>query len=939
MNDVSDECGRPYGGVCIILRKGQLLYKEIECTNDRVITVAAYDQDNNPVQVLCNVYMPFYDRGNPNNTEQYVETIDEMQHLIDKYCSICPIKFYGDFNANVPATTPVNTKWYQCKGYNKHSLILYNFMLANDFIAVDKTCKQTVDYTFFCDKRKVTSWLDHVLCAQYDFSSIEKCVITNREADNDSDHLPIQTLFYVSSVSDVAYKAKMSHHNVSASQPSWKCPDVNAKYRTLLAEKLKSNGHLCVNKESSVESVQKEVDKYMDNLVKIIHDCANEAGCMKTNKFKPKAYWCPELTKLRDRKRFWWRLWNDADRPRSGALYDCYKGIKKMFRKQSRHCMNNMLEQGYNKYNDLYHNGRISALWRKIKNSRKCTVNSALNVESLASHYRNIMTDDEVYTEEQKVTNSTVEGWYKELASKGYVYQGVDETTVSELIDNLNNNCAPGIDGITGEHLKYGKSETLCSILSSLFTYLLSWQIVPHTFKVGVIVPVLKKPTLNPNDPANYRPITLSCALSKVMELLLLPKDNVSNTQFGFRKGRGTSFACTMFNDIKSYFEYKKSPLYACSLDAEKCFDSICHKSLFFKLWGKIPSEHWLLLYRWYGNLKAMVKWKYGFSNCFNVTKGTRQGSLLSPQLFNIFINDLLLELEESSHKVRIGSCSFNSFAYADDITLLCTTAPGLQCLINMCSSYARRWRFRFGINKTKCFIIAGNELCEEPRWHLNNELINNVDILEILGVQFDSKGESHVQNRSEKCRRQFYSLRDVGMGFPGCSSDVKSYVWRTMCQPVLTYGFDCLVMSKNSMRQLEKVQGNLIKQSLGLNKRSRNTHLLQALGIKRIEEIIKQNTASLIKRIYAVESPVRDLTSHFLSLFIIEGISFPGTIVERILSCGLSPTNCMFNKYMKPSQPDCGIVDSIRSLVMHENFIKPYTEQHVLCSLLTRAF
>jgi len=938
MNDVAEHSGRPFGGVCIIARKvNQITYREIECLNDRVIAVGVYDQHSRLVQVLCNVYMPFYD-GSSDNTEHFVETIDELQCLVDKYSSTCPIKFFGDFNANVPRNEPLNKKWYQDKGFNKHSLILYNFMLANNIVAVDRLWSQSVQYTYFCDKRKVLSWLDHVLCAQYDMQSVLECAIVKREADNDSDHLPIRTVFSIRNISDEAFKANVSLSNPN-SRVSWQCTNVNAKYTSLLAEKLKALKPLKIDDTSTVEIAQEEAERYTRDLTQILHESATEAGGSQRKHFKPKPYWCPELSYMRDRKRFWWKLWSEAGRPRQGAVFDCYKGIKKMFRRLSRKCINNILQQSYSRFNNLYCNGRLSAFWRSVKNSHKTTVNSNLSVDSMASHFNSIMTDDGVLTEEQKNIASLVEGWYVQQAGKGCVRNIVNSNSISTLIDKLHSNCAPGLDGLTSEHLKYGKSDILCDVLSELFTCLMSWQIVPGSFQTGVIVPVLKKPSLNPNVVSSYRPITLSSVLSKMLEMLLLPKDNVSDTQFGFRKGRGTAFACTLFNDVKAYFENKKSPLFVCSLDAEKCFDSICHKSLFYKLWNRIPPEHWLLLYRWYSNLKALVRWNHCYSSCFKVTKGTRQGSLISPQLFNIFIDDLLQELGDSSHKVCIGPCSVNSFAYADDITVMSTTAPGLQSLVDKCSVYARRWRFKFGIKKTKCMIISGDSLMKEPMWYLNSERIENVESLEILGVQFDRKNKDHVYNRSEKCKRAFYSLRDVGMAYPGCTPNVKAYLWRTICQPVILYGFDSVNISRNSLHDLESVQSKLIKQSLGLSKRSRSSYLLQALNVTSVEERIKQNTASLLKRIYVIDSPVKNLTNYFLSMYISQGITYPGTIIQRVVSYGLSPTNCIFNKYNLVSQPDCGVVDSLRSLLSHVNFIKPYSEQHVLTSLLTRAF
>jgi len=121
----------------------------------------------------------------------------------------------------------------------------------------------------------------------------------------------------------------------------------------------------------------------------------------------------------------------------------------------------------------------------------------------------------------------------------------------------------------------------------------------------------------------------------------------------------------------------KNSHAYMCSLDAEKCFNSICHKSLFYKLTGVLPINHWLVLYNWYQSLNAKVRWKGQLSKTLTITGGICQGCILSPILFNVFINEMLLQLQSNSYGICIGPLHFNLLVYADDVTVYCANVHG----------------------------------------------------------------------------------------------------------------------------------------------------------------------------------------------------------------------------------------------------------------------
>ena len=117
----------------------------------------------------------------------------------------------------------------------------------------------------------------------------------------------------------------------------------------------------------------------------------------------------------------------------------------------------------------------------------------------------------------------------------------------------------------------------------------------------------------------------------------------------------------------------------------------------------------------------------------------------------------------------------------------------------------------------------------------MQGNVINNVKTIEILGNVYNVKGSSddHVNHRIKKCRQSFYALSPAGMVYPGASmvypgagmvypgatTDVQSYLYKRICQPVLTYGLECINMSQCQIGKVNSIQGKLMKQSLGLGK------------------------------------------------------------------------------------------------------------------------
>ena len=134
--------------------------------------------------------------------------------------------------------------------------------------------------------------------------------------------------------------------------------------------------------------------------------------------------------------------------------------------------------------------------------------------------------------------------------------------------------CAPGVEGISPEHVKYGVNTVLPVLGPHLFTVCIQYGVVPESFSKGLLIP---KPNIVPSTcmPKHYRPDTVSIILSKYLILEQCPSHKFSDSQHGFVAGRGCSMATVLAHDVGVYANASGSTVFYCSLDTEGAFDSL----------------------------------------------------------------------------------------------------------------------------------------------------------------------------------------------------------------------------------------------------------------------------------------------------------------------------------------------------------------------------
>ena len=124
--------------------------------------------------------------------------------------------------------------------------------------------------------------------------------------------------------------------------------------------------------------------------------------------------------------------------------------------------------------------------------------------------------------------------------------------------------------------------------------------------------------------------------------------------------------------EVVQYYVSLGNPIYLCFMDASKAFDKVNHWHLLDKLLNRgIPLCLLRLLMFWFSNQDYIVKWNNLHSNSFKVTNGVRQGGILSPRLFTVYVDALSESLKQSNVRCHFYSICVNHLFYADDSVLI----------------------------------------------------------------------------------------------------------------------------------------------------------------------------------------------------------------------------------------------------------------------------
>ena len=380
----------------------------------------------------------------------------------------------------------------------------------------------------------------------------------------------------------------------------------------------------------------------------------------------------------------------------------------------------------------------------------------------------------------------------------------IDEENVKKRLKKLKVCKSAGIDNLYPIVLKE-LADVICYPVKLIFEYSLKYSQDPIDWRSSNICPIFKKGKRD--SVSNYRPISITCILCKVMEGIM--KDHITDyfrdnslfntSQYGFIRGRSTtSQLLKMVDDWTSLLE-QGGQIDVVYTDLEKAFDKVPHDYLIRKLKAYNLEDKvvgWIRSFLTDRRQRVVVNG--AGSEWSGVASGVPQGSVLGPLMFIIYINDL------------VDYCGQNAsiLKFADDCKIYkhisnIQDSKDLQMNLSKIVEWFNKNLMKLNVAKCK-YVAYGRKIIKKNCYEINDETVDNEEKYKDLGVLFDEqlKFDSHIH---DKINRANSMLGMIKRNFKNLTTEAYLLLYKCLVRSHLEYAE--AVWSPYRVKDIEKIE------------------------------------------------------------------------------------------------------------------------------------
>ena len=401
-----------------------------------------------------------------------------------------------------------------------------------------------------------------------------------------------------------------------------------------------------------------------------------------------------------------------------------------------------------------------------MRNSFGDTITDQKSIANLLNYRFSKLGD---YLGKKSVGNQSTEIIHQ--SNSKFEFQPISLYTCRKYLKELSVNKPLGPSNIPAWALKDCANvivEPLCFLINAF----LQEGKFPNHLKQAFITPIYKKGDMD--QPDNYRPISVTSALSKIFEKVIrdqiteyMHQNNLfSSKQFGFRKNVSTTDALLYATEnIRKELD-DGNFVTAAFLDLSKAFDSISHEILIGKLKSlNFDTKAVSMIKSFLTGRTQRVILPTTKSNWIELYQGVPQGTVLGPLLFNIYVNSMQNEIERPTQLLQYADDTF-LFAAADKAE---TSIKQLEASVENLLKFFQAHRLNINASKTEFIVFSKpskNKEMEELRLKIGNHLIKPKESVKYLGIHLDRNltYQQEVKNILHKMAcgiKTIYCLRD----------------------------------------------------------------------------------------------------------------------------------------------------------------------------------
>jgi len=461
----------------------------------------------------------------------------------------------------------------------------------------------------------------------------------------------------------------------------------------------------------------------------------------------------------------------------------------------------------------------INEVLCKWETDFKSLLNPNINSTTFNAEFYNVITND-LHNMEDEITLDA----FPELN----LSFTLDE--VRKIISEAKVGKAAGIEGIPNEVLKNLMS---IEMLFTFFNKVFQAGITPSLWKLGIIKPLPKGSLTDPKVPLQYRGIALLSTIYKLYTGLLnarllkaAEEHNVlREEQNGFRKNRSCVDHIYSLTSILRHRLAAKQPVLACFVDAEKAFDRIDRSLMFYKLLQLgIHGKFYKALKSIYLDCKNAINLNGYFTEWFSTDLGVKQGDVISPTLFSLYVNDLIADVKRLNVGIQVGMEKIPILAFADDIVVLGSSETELQQILDLITEWGQKWRMSFNCSKSNVLHFRKKNMpITQSRFMLGGMQLEIVDKYKYLGVVLnDSLDFSYIADTlADAGGRALGAVVNKYKHVRGLGFYTYSKLFKSCVNPVLDYASE--VWGYKDYQSVNKVQNRAIRTFLGVSNLTSN--------------------------------------------------------------------------------------------------------------------